>query len=201
MNHFKQFCHTRHSSSSSKGQSPFKKGKPQQYRDRRSSGKFKGKSKGPSAKGGGGGSTPYKKKKQHFKDKRGVHAVTLKENSVLSAPGEAQIDGPVQQLSRKGKVKNQNSVLSGPPKPGMSNSFACNAVHSKLNHTHNESNAAQSKRLYTDTDPTSQTEIITDIQVKKPARAGSLWMEVKVDPGSEANCMPLHKFISLSLSM
>ena len=43
----------------------------------------------------------------------------------------------------------------------------------------------------------SQTEIITDIQVKKPARAGSLWMEVKVDPGSEANCMPLHKFKTL----
>ena len=54
-----------------------------------------------------------------------------------------------------------------------------------------------SKRLYTDTDPMSQTEIITDIQVKKPARAGSLWMEVKVDPGSEANCMPLHKFKTL----
>ena len=41
--------------------------------------------------------------------------------------------------------------------------------------------------------PSSQTEIITDIQVKKPAHAGSLWMEVKVDPGSEANCMLLHK--------
>ena len=43
----------------------------------------------------------------------------------------------------------------------------------------------------------SQTEIMTDIQVKKPARAGSLLVEVKVDPGSEANCMPLHKFNSL----
>ena len=93
MNHFKQFCRTRHSSSSSKGQSPYpKKGKPQQYRDRRSSGNFKGKSKGPSAKGGGGGSTPYKKRKQHFRDKRNAHAVTLKENSVLSAPGEAKTD-------------------------------------------------------------------------------------------------------------
>ena len=194
MNHFKQFCRTRHSSSSSKGgPSPFKKGKPQQYRDRRSSGNFKGKSKGPSTKGGGGGSTPYKKRKQQFKDKRNTHAVTLKENSDLSAPE----DGPVQQLSRKGKVKSENSVLSGPPISGTFNSFACDAVHSKLDHTHNESNAAQSKRLYTDTDPTSQTEIITDIQVKKPARAGSLWMEVKVDPGSEANCMPLHKFRTL----
>ena len=193
MNHFKQLCRTRHSSSSSKGQSPFTKGKPQQYRDRRSSGNFKG--KGSSNKGGGGGSTPYKKKKQQFRDKRNAHAVTLKENSVLSAPDEA--NGPVQQLSRKGKVKSENSVLSGPPEPGTFNSFACDAVHSKLDHTHNESNAVQSKRLYTDTDPTSQTEVITDIQVKKPARAGSLWMEVKVDPGSEANCMPLHKFKTL----
>ena len=122
--------------------------------------------------------------------------MTLKENLVLSAPDEA--NGPVQQLSHKGKVKSVNSVPSGPPEPGMSisNAFACDAVHSKPGHTHNESNAA-SKRLYTDTDPTSQTEIITDIQVKKPARAGSLWMEVKVDHGSEANCMPLHKFKTL----
>ena len=168
MNHFKQFCRTRHSSSSSKGgQSPFKKGKPQQHRDRRSSGNFKGKGKGPSTKGGGGGSTPYKKKKQQFKDRRNTHAVTLKENSDLSAP---EANGPVQQLSRKGKVKSENSVLSGPPLSGTFNSFACDAVHSKLGHTHNESNAA-SKRLYTDTDPTSQTEIITDIQVKKPAKS------------------------------
>ena len=195
MNHFKEFCRTRHSSSSSKGPSPFRKGKPQQYRDRRSSGSFKGKSKGPSTKGGGGGSTPYKKKKQPFKNKNKVYSVTLKENpnSVLSAPPEAS--GPVQ-LSCKGKVKSENSVLSGPPKPGTFNAFACDAVHSKLSHTHNGSNAA-SKRLYTDTDPTSQTEIITNIQVKKPAKAGSLWMEVKVDPGSEANCMQVYTSLEL----
>ena len=131
MNHFKQFCHTRHSSFSSKGQSPYlKKGKPQQYRDRRSSGNFKGKSKGPSAKGGGGGSTPYHKKKQQFKDRRKAYAVTLKENLVLSAPPEAN-GGPVQQLSLKGKINSENSVLSGPPEAGTFNSFACDAVHSK----------------------------------------------------------------------
>ena len=185
MNNYKQFCHTRHSSSSSKGQSPFKKGKSQ-HRDRRPS--SKGKSKGPSNKGGGGGSTPHKKK-QSFKNKNKAYSVTLKENSVLSAAGEA--GGP--KLSRKGNVETQNSVLSGPEIEGTFNSFACDAVHSKLSPTHNGSNAA-SKRLYTDTDPMSQTEIITDIQVKKPARAGSLWMEVKVDPSSEANCMPLHMF-------
>ena len=188
MNHYKQFCRTRHSSSSSKGQSPFKKGKPQ-YRDRRSSGKGKG--KGPGNKGGGGGSTPNKKK-QPFKNKQKAYSVTLKQNSVPSAPPEAG-SRPV---LREGNVDNQNSVLSGPEIEGTFNSFACDAVHSKLSHTPNGSNAA-SKRLYTDTDPMSQTEIITDIQVKKPARAGSLWMEVKVDPGSEANCMPLHMFRTL----
>ena len=193
MNHFKQFCRTRLSSSSSKGQSPYPKKGKQPHRDRRSSGGYKGKGKGQ-AKGGGGGGTPHKKKQQ-FRNKNKAYSVTLKEtsNSVPSAPLEAS--EPVQ-LSRKGKVKSQNSVLSGPPIEGTSNPFACDAVHSKLSPTHNGSNAA-SKRLYTDTDPTSQTEIITDIQVKKPARSGSLWMEVKVDPSSEANCMPLHKFKTL----
>ena len=87
MNHFKQFCHTRQPSSSSRGQSPFKKGK-QPNRDRRSSGNFKGKGKGPQ-KGGGGG-TPFKKKQQ-FKSKNKAYAVTLKENLVPSAPPEASV--------------------------------------------------------------------------------------------------------------
>ena len=191
MNHFKQFCRSRNASSSSKGgQSPHRGKNGKQQRDRRSSGgNFKGKSKGGNGKGGG---TPHKKKQQFYKDKKKAYAVTVKRDSVLS---EAKPKEPVYESS--GKV--QNSVLSGPPlkEAGTFNSFACDAVHSKLGHTHNESNVAKSKRLYTDTDPMSQTEIITDIQVKKPARAGSLWMEVKVDPGSEANCMPLHKFKTL----
>ena len=182
-NHFKQVCCSRNAFSSSKqgGQSPYqKKGK---QRDRRPSGNSKGKGKGR------GGGTPGKKK-PFYKDKKKAYAVTLKQDSVPSAPQEGEAG---RYESNKCKVKSENSVLLGPPKAGTFNSFACDAVHSKLSHTHNESNAP-SKRLYTDTDPSSQTEIITDIQVKKPARAGSLWMEVKVDPGSEANCMPLHKF-------
>ena len=46
MNHFKQFCRTRLSSSSSKGQSPYPKKGKQPHRDRRSSGGYKGKGKG-----------------------------------------------------------------------------------------------------------------------------------------------------------
>ena len=188
-NHYKQFCCSRNASSSSKGgQSPHPKKGKQQPRDRWSSGNSKGKGKGGNGKGG----TPHKKNKQQFyKDKRKVYAVTVKRDSVLSEADDSK--GPV--YESQGKM--QNSVLSGPEEAGTFNSFACDAVHSKLNHIHNESNVAKSKRLYTDTDPMSQTQIITDIQVKKPACASSLWMEVKVDPSSEANCMPLHKFRTL----
>ena len=115
--------------------------------------------------------------------------MSLKQNLVL-----LEANGPVNE-STKGKVKSSNSVLSGPPKPGTFNVFACDAAHSKVDQsTHNGSNA---KMLYTDTDPMSHTEIITDINVKKPAGAGNLLIEVKVDPGSEVNCMPLHKLRTL----
>ena len=160
------------------------KKRKQQGRDRQSSGNYKSKA------GGGNGKRGTPKKKQFYK-KKAMYAVTLKRDSILAGAKE-----PPDVSKNTGKVKSENSVLSGPPIPGTFNSFACDAVHSKLASPHNESNATRSK-LYTDTDPMSQTEIITDINVKKPARAGSLWIEVKVDPGSEANCMPLHKFQSL----
>ena len=106
MNHFKQCCHSRNASSSSKGgQSPYrgKKGK-QQQRDRRSSGgNFKGKSKGGNGKGG----TPRKKK--FNKDKKQAYAVTLKRDSVPSEAGE------VKRPATESNGKIQNSVLSGPP--------------------------------------------------------------------------------------
>ena len=138
-------CRSRNASSSSKGQSPYpKKGKQQQRARQSSGGNFKGKGKGGNGKGGG---TPHKKKQQFYKDKKKTYAVTVKRDSVLS--GADSSNGPVYEST--GKV--QNSVLSGPPEPGMFNSFACDAVHSKLSHTHNESNVAKSKRLYTDTDP------------------------------------------------
>ena len=77
---------------------------------------------------GKGGSTP-RKKKPFNKDKKQVYAVTVKRDSVPSAAGEAK--RPVNESN--GKI--QNSVLSGPPLPketGTFNSFACDAVHSKL---------------------------------------------------------------------
>ena len=51
--------------------------------------------------------------------------------------------------------------------------------------------------LYTDTDPDNRSEIITDITIRVPGKAGTMMMEVKVDPGVQPSCIPLHKFKTL----
>ena len=47
-------------------------------------------------------------------------------------------------------------------------------------------------KAYTDTDSDGKTEIITDITCKFKGKL--IAMEVKVDPGSETNCIPLRSF-------
>ena len=51
--------------------------------------------------------------------------------------------------------------------------------------------------LYTDTDPDDRSEIITDVTIRIPGKAGTMMMEVKVDPGAQPSCIPLHKFKTL----
>ena len=51
--------------------------------------------------------------------------------------------------------------------------------------------------LYTDTDPDNRSEIITDVTIRVPGKAGTMIMEVKVDPGAQPSCIPLHKFKTL----
>ena len=51
--------------------------------------------------------------------------------------------------------------------------------------------------LYTDTDPDNRSEIITDITIRMPGKAGTMMMEVKVDRGAQPSCIPLHKFKTL----
>ena len=55
--------------------------------------------------------------------------------------------------------------------------------------------------LYTDTDPDNRSEIITDITIRVPGKAGTMMMEVKVDPGMQPSCIPLHKFKTLFPSL
>ena len=78
----------------------------------------------------------------------------------------------------------------------MYNRFSCFAIHSKIS----QSTSAKSKPLeglYTDTDPDNRSEIITDITIRMPGKAGTMMMEVKVDPGVQPSCIPLHKFKTL----
>ena len=48
-----------------------------------------------------------------------------------------------------------------------------------------------------DTDTDNRSEIITDITIKVPGKAGTMMMELKVDPGAQSSCIPLHKFKTL----
>ena len=94
-----------------------------------------------------------------------------------------------------GKVSSK-MVLSGPVEEGAYNRFSCFAVHSKMSQSTN----AKSKPLeglYTDTDPDNRSEVITDITIRRPGKAGTMMMEVKVDPGVQPSCIPLHKFKTL----
>ena len=77
--------------------------------------------------------------------------------------------------------------VSGEP---FTNTFACDALTSNGNELY-EPPSNQGK-AYTDTDSDGKTEIITDITCKFKGKL--IAMEVKVDPGSETNCIPLSHF-------
>ena len=138
---------------------------------------------------GGGKHQQQKKKTPKKPPKQNAYEVTFK-NSVLSevtttSGGERENHGNV----------SSKMVLSGPEEEGMYNRFSCFAVHSKMSQSTN----AKSKPLEglytdTDTDPENRSEIITDITIRMPGKAGTMMMEVKVDPGAQPSCIPLHKF-------
>ena len=116
--------------------------------------------------------------------KQNAYEMTF-ENSVLSevtttSGGERENHGKV----------SSKTVLSGPEEEGMYNRFSCFAVHSKMS----QSTKAKGKPLeglYTDTDPDDRSEIITDITIRMPGKAGTMMMEAKVDPGVQPSCIPL----------
>ena len=70
------------------------------------------------------------------------------------------------------------------------NTFTCDALTSSGNEEY--SLPSNKGKAYTDTDSDGKTEIITDITCKFKGKLIS--MEVKVDPGSETNCIPLSHF-------
>ena len=70
------------------------------------------------------------------------------------------------------------------------NTFTCDALTSNGNELYDP--PSNKGKAYTDTDSDGKTEIITDITCKFKGKL--IAMEVKVDPGSETNCIPLSHF-------
>ena len=137
-----------------------------------------------------GGKCQHQKKTPKKPLKQNAYEVTFK-NSVLSAVTTTSGG----ERENHGKVSSK-TVLSGLEEEGTYNRFSCFAVHSKMSQSTN----AKSKPLeglYTDTDPDNRSEIITDITIRMPGKAGTMMMEVKVDPGVQPSCIPLHKFKTL----
>ena len=180
INHFKAVCHSKVTAKVT--QSPHRSKKSQLPQRHGSMGSYSGQGKG--------GGKRQQKKTPKKPPKQKAYEVTFK-NSVLSevtttSGGERENHGKV----------SSKTVLSGPEEEGTYNRFSCFAVHSKMSQSTN----AKSKPLeglYTDTDPDNRSEIITDITIRMPGKAGTMMMQVKVDPGAQPSCIPLHKFKTL----
>ena len=132
------------------------------------------------------------RRRRHQRSRRSkkVYAVTMKNlvpsEVTTTSGGEREKHGNV----------SSKTVPSGLEEEGTYNRFSCFAVHSKMSQSTN----AKSKPvegLYTDTDPDNRSEIITDVTIRMPGKAGTMMMEVKVDPGAQPSCIPLHKFKTL----
>ena len=144
-----------------------------------------------SGQGKGGGNCQHQKKKTPKKPpKQKAYAVMFKNSVPLevttTSGGEREKHGNV----------SSKTVLSGPEEEGTYNRFSCFAVHSKMSQSTN-AKSKPAEGLYTDTDPDDRSEIITDVTIRMPGKAGTMMMEVKVDPGAQPSCIPLHKFKTL----
>ena len=168
INHFKAVCHSKVAKT---GQSPHRSKKSQPPR-RGSTGSYNGQGKG-------GGNRQHQKKKTPKKPpKQNAYAVTMK-NSV---PSEVTTTSGGER-EKQGNVSSK-MVLSGPEEEGTYNRFSCFAVHSKMSQSTNAKSKPM-EGLYTDTDPDNRSEIITDVTIRMPGKAGTMMMEVKVDPGAQ----------------
>ena len=168
INHFKALCHSKVTAKTVQSPHQSKKSQPQRHG---STGNYSGQGKG-------GGNRQHQKKTTKKPPKQKAYAVTFK-NSV---PSEV--------------TTTSEMVFSGLEEEGTYNRFSCFAVHSKMSQSTN----AKSKPLeglYTDTDPDNRSEIITDITIRMPGKAGTMMIKVKVDPGAQPSCIPLHKFKTL----
>ena len=194
-NHWAQQCRSsgRRNSSTSHSPSP---GRPQN-RQRCSSGnkppnKGKGRGRGenvkqrstpkrPGSGRGRGGGKPFK-----------MNALTVTGLSGSQHP--PKVDGPEGDETKESvSMEADLSRPAHPPKVSgeqFHNTFVCDALTSNGNELYDP--PSNKGKAYTDTDSDGKTEIITDITCKFKGKL--IAMEVKVDPGSETNCIPLSHF-------
>ena len=87
-------------------------------------------------------------------------------------------------------VQRVNSVLSGNRQSQASlhthNAFSCDSIHNTGDSTLDQ--------CQTDTDPSGHLCILADIHVRARTTSRTHYIRVKVDPGTDANLMPLHHF-------
>ena len=139
--------------------------------------------------------TPNKHKKGGSPPKK-THLLKLviseEENSVSNVGLSGPTHPPEEKYSLSGPPhppKEKYSLQSDTGKP-CSNPFICYALGNGNGSQVDDSN--KKYRVYTDTDSDGKTEIITDINCKFKGKVFA--MEIKVDPGSETNCIPLSHF-------
>ena len=105
-----------------------------------------------------------------------------------------KVDGPEGDKTKESVSMNADlSRPAHPPKVSgeqFHNTFMCDALISNGNELYDP--PSNKGKAYTDTDSDGKTEIITDITCKFKGKL--IAMEVKVDPGSETNCIPFSHF-------
>ena len=161
----------------------FSSNKPNKGRGRGRGGNVKQKStpKRPGSGRGRGGGKPFK-----------MNALTVTGLSRSQHP--PKVDGPGGNETKESVSMNADLPRPAhPPKVSgeqFHNTFVCDALISNGNELYDP--PSNKGKAYTDTDSDGKTEIITDITCKFKGKL--IAMEVKVDPGSETNCIPLSHF-------
>ena len=194
LNHWAQQCRSSGRRNSSTGHSPslgrpqnrqrhFSGNKPNKGRGQGRGGNVKQKStpKRPGNGHGRGGGKPFK-----------TNALTVTGLSRSQHP--PKVDGPEGDETKESVSMNADLPRPAHP-PKISgeefyNTLACDALISNGNELYDP--PSNKGKAYTDTDSDGKTEIITDITCKFKGKL--IAMEVKVDPGSETNCIPLSHF-------
>ena len=174
INHFRAICDSKVTAAKA-AESPHREKRSPQHRWTPSAGSNNGK----------GGGKQSKKKMPKKPPKQKAYTVTIKSsNSVPSGT----TSGGEREKQQDSNVSKTVLSVKVPEEEGMYNRFSCFTVQSKL------AQSTNAKSLYTDTDPDYRSEIITDVTIRVPGKAGTMMMEVKVDPGAQPSCIPLHIF-------